>query len=416
MNLYFKIFKNQIINKKDNFLLISIFLLIVYPLLSIPLIIYGIYKNYRLSYSLLAIILGFFGILYAPITDYYRHLIDYYEYKTTTWTTISNESIGDNFLPIISYIFSKYNLSFELIRFLITYTYYELLFQLFYKSIASNPLYNSNNLRFEFFFILFLLSGLFNVIIGLRWNLGVVLFLYATFLLFQENKKKGYILLIFSIFVHFAIIPFVLILLILKFKDIKIKKGFALILFFTLILISQLAVLFIFSLIGDGNLASHLDHYINGGWGSDVYKINLNTNALINSYINKFCSLPLILYILIKKWEKSKLLNLIICGYFVGGLTISFPIIQARYLGITFYLLLFYFIIHFNKTNFNKFILKFLLFTSCLSFCTELYVQRKYIMYGREEKFLYCPSFIIINNNYELNWLEKHFNSEGFPK
>ena len=112
-----------------------ILLFFIFPLLSLPLILNKIYLGKRYAFTLLALYIGCFGLLYPPAGDLYRYRNDYFLYENLDFSTfISFASLRmDYFLALLLYTLSNFNIENDISRFIYAWIGSELIFSIFYN-------------------------------------------------------------------------------------------------------------------------------------------------------------------------------------------------------------------------------------------------------------------------------------------
>lgn len=82
-------------------------LFLISPLFSLPLILYGVYHRYKSSILFFALFVGLMGYLTPPVSDLYRHTIDYYSYEFLSWKAFRGTLERDFVTQTLSYVFAK---------------------------------------------------------------------------------------------------------------------------------------------------------------------------------------------------------------------------------------------------------------------------------------------------------------------
>lgn len=83
-------------------------LFLISPLFSLPLILYGVYHRYKSSILFFALFVGLMGYLTPPVSDLYRHTIDYYSYEFLSWKAFRGTLERDFVTQTLSYVFAKF--------------------------------------------------------------------------------------------------------------------------------------------------------------------------------------------------------------------------------------------------------------------------------------------------------------------
>ena len=168
------------------------------PFWSIPLIIFQLIKTRRVFYTfLVSTLFGLIASLLAPTGDLYRLYMIYFDFQEYNVDSfMSFLSVKPDFLfYAILYVFAKLGLSIRIIIFLMTFSFFQLSFNLLLKHRKKI------NVLILLLFVMqfdFLLQGLF-----LRFPLAMLLVIYA-FLNKLEGKKYSLLLLIIASTIHFG--------------------------------------------------------------------------------------------------------------------------------------------------------------------------------------------------------------------
>lgn len=210
--------------------LITVILFIIYPIFTLPLIIFGIIKdkkNRLIHLILLAFDLALIALHFDP-SSYNLDLNGYFSImdimKTMGWDAfIQNFLTQKEFLTnLLFYIFANIN-NYELWTFFVTFISYSLIFYMIndYSKIKGM---NDRN----YFLILCLLILLYNnffVMAGIRNSLAMILFLFVLYLEYIKEKKNIFykILYILPCLVHMSMVLGVILRIILFFYKGKKK-------------------------------------------------------------------------------------------------------------------------------------------------------------------------------------------------
>lgn len=399
--------------------LITILLFIIYPLGALPLILIEIYHQKAYAFTLFALWLGLFAVLYAPVTDYYRHIQIYYSYKTISWHEFIQIPKMDIVLPYLSFVAAKLHIHFEYIRFLFTYTAIQICFWIFNDIAKTNSSLRNNKLYYFLSFItLCFCCNYFTLIIGLRSVMANALILLSAYLLFMKSdgqkSKKGYLFGILGAIVHFGLTPYVIGLFLLRLFPIHFSKTKTFLLFIAGCILSSWALNYFLSLLGNDFLVTRLDAYVNGAWGTDV-RSRQNLNGIIFSYLSRLMLFPLLIYVIGEHW-RGQYVNTIALGIIILGLVMNFPTIQGRYVNLMILIIYIFLLYSYRPTRLIRFSLKLTFLCGLLFFTATIYSQRKSFPVSREYMWLYAPSFVIINNTFDQNWINQHIDHEGMPK
>ena len=92
-------------------------LFLLSPLLALPYILLGIYRQERSAYFFFALFLGFLAWLQVPLSDLFRHSLNIYHYldKPFSYAYVNKQS-ADYFIPIVNWILVNGNIPYQYLR------------------------------------------------------------------------------------------------------------------------------------------------------------------------------------------------------------------------------------------------------------------------------------------------------------
>lgn len=386
-------------------------LFFISPLLSLPFIFVEIYNKKRYAQTLLALFMGFASWLFPPIYDSYRHYLTFFEVNSNPY--FFDENFGAKFdfiLLSLDQLYGKIGLSFEVVKFTLSFIAYEIVFWLFRDILKRNP-----NLEKNYFliFVFFFLSVPFiDITVGIRQVSASFFFILGIYLLFYKNKF-GYIFALLSIFMHYSFLLYIIPFVILAKKRFQIsnKKTFTLIflifIFFNPVLINIL----LSHLPLSANMFALADAYLNGYY-STARTEGRNLNYMFFFWLTK---IDLFIYIYLCIKEKNNGLT---------GLSKFAMIFLAFDLCLS-YILFGRFIIIFgwltrisilqNSLPFLRKWISLLVCLGCIIFVGALFPYRNVISSSKEYN-LALPVPFILTSEYTERWIYLHYDDEGFPR
>lgn len=185
---------------------------LISPFLSIPLLVYNLRRESKLSLVLTSLFFGILSFLYIPhfSNDKTRYLERVEIYKNLNFNQFSAYLISLNKSDFIFdtclYFFSIYNININLF-FLATTAFTFFTFFTVSKKIVWNN--SSSGISFNVFLILLFTVSLPGVFSGVRFFLAGSFFLWAVYYsLFQKKFFLGLLLLVISISTHFSLLFF----------------------------------------------------------------------------------------------------------------------------------------------------------------------------------------------------------------
>ena len=392
--------------KPYNFM--AIWGIIVSPVLSLPFILYGIYKKNKYSLYLMAFFLGIVAFLTPPVSDLYRHTSDYFFYQSLSWENFLEFLDKDVIAQIVSYTFSKIGINYAFVRLLFVSISLIIYFYIFH-----DLLYNQIIKRKNFFLLwIILLTGYnyFELVLGVRYGLAVSFFFGSFYLLyFKHSFFKSLIFVILSSLTHFFLFPISIIMFSVYYIPFSIKKRYFFILCGVFMLIG-------FSLASNFILTYYEQQssYIDGSWGIE-YKSSLSFKGLTYYYLKRIWILPLVYFYLKDEYEYLKVRKLIYILLLMFISVIPLATLSGRIITIISIFLLFYFILRYKSKKQNC-IFNIILISSTLFFCSNLYTYR--FVLGKDHYIDLCkPLFFVLDNDiYSKSWMYNNINEDGYFK
>lgn len=387
---------------------IFIALFFISPLLSFPLIVYYIYLQRKYAYTFLALFLGFIALLYAPTHDLFRHNLLYYDYVGEATTGIVFRQ--DVLLYALTVWFAKWNINFEIIRFLFVFLSYQMYFSLFYSIQRKNNCLNNNKKMSFLLFLLLLFSIRFFVICcGLRQGLATAFAVFGVYKLLIENRKIGYVFLLLAPLTHLSLIIAFVGVLIIKHINISFKVG--LLLAIVLYLLSMTLMNYLSSFLG-GDVGKAVEVYTTGYWGADGEAAEqISLKGMIALYFNQLQMLPF-LYFMYRLNENSKYFSFIVFSFIICAVTLPYFAVIDRMIMLFMGLSVLFLIYNFNGSRLHLKVSKTALILVASFFFISLYAERYTIRLSREYKLL-TPVPYILMNNYSEQWLWNNVNNWG---
>ena len=396
--------------------LFVIFIFIIYPFAALPLIIYEIYKGKRYAFSLLAIYIGYFALLYPPAGDLYRYRNDYYEYKDISFEYFKSLLIFnlDYCLSFLLFLLGKLNIPSDFSRFIYAWIGSELLFDIFYD-ITHNFRQKKPNKTFILFIIYWLYASF--TALMYRHGFSSALFSYGFYSMYYKHQKiQSYLLLVLAALNHFSYIVFILAIIAqkcLSFKGNRILSIICVICMFSLS--ADFLSSFISSLPLPEFATQRLLAYTEGYWAQEFVE-DLSFKGNILRLFNKMRILSLIAIYICCFTQDSQSgflsIGLCICALFSMSNTILSRFEVA---------LLVPFMINFlnlaisdRLTNYKK-TTKLFLLIGLFSAFTSFWSHRREYSISYEYKLFLPTSINIISTHYSQNWVNDHIYDNGEP-
>lgn len=391
----------------DKIIVVCLFLL--WPFLSLPFLLVELYKGRRYAFSLVAVLLGYFALLYAPTGDLYRYFQDYLTYSSLSISEFFMDLKGqmDVFQPTTFYLFSRIGMSADWIRFLYVYLSSELLFSIYCSSVRTNNNYKN--------FIIFLLLILFVRFerFTVRFGLSTMFFVFGWYKLEYCNQRKYWSFFLLAILNHFAFILPVVAYVVARFIRFKPSKGiFLAILVGTFCLSGDYLSSIISHLPFNESVVNHLLAYTDGYWAADFLddlsaKYNLGRNLL---------RLPFYVFslVLIFQYKKDRVLGTIVMTLILVLLFSPFIKVQSRMEQVYVIQALVYLMNNTDELLKTKKRVYCALALGCMYTFICTWTIRRELSLSHETRLL-CPSWVIWKSTYTEDWVDFNVYQDGAP-
>ena len=384
---------------------------IIYPLLSIPGIMIEIARNKKYAYILLAIFMGYIGMLYTPAGDFYRYVLDFTSYKTESYDSIKSIIMsGNDFIqPMLFWIIAKLGMSSDATRFVYNLLGYLLLFSMVRKYTEKAP---TNNSRFNLFIIVIMMVS-FRLFLS-RYGLSTILFVYGVFNIF-EGKNKGWIYLVISFLHHFAFAVLFIVFVIFWIFRYKGNKYFTLILLISsFIFTSDILSPILESLAGSVPIVNHILYYVDGYYANEYledHSVRFRIMTMLSSF--GYYSLLLFFYFSFRKSEYSGFIDTLLLLIVIVS---PFQGICGRFILVAQIFLLLYFVRYISQNGYpGRHVKNYFIITSLLLLFINIWGARRELYLSNENRIL-LPSVFIWNAEFSNEWIDMNISSDGAPK
>ena len=396
----------------SNFIIVSL-LFLIYPLLAIPFIFTLIKTNARYAYLYLSIFMGYVGMLYPPVGDYYRYVQDFGIYSTLSFSELSLFfAIKTDFImPIFFWVLGKVGCDPGITRFLYNFIGYYLIFSIFH-SITNNSTYNDNGKRF-FLFILLMLYVSFRLFLS-RFGLSTILFVYGIHRIYS-NGKYGWFFILLSACHHFSFAVLFLLVFVARNINFQGSKRLTLtLLIISLVFVSDVISPVLNALSGSSMIIDHIFYYVDGYYANEYYEDHSLKFRLMTLFSRLAYFVPLLYFYI--NFEKSRMAGLINCLMLLLVIVAPFKGITGRFEGVTQMILLIYMIRHFyhNIVVHRRLLRKIVLITGVFICFVNIWGSRRELSISNENKLL-LPTYYIVTSTYTEDWLGTHVDDKGAP-
>lgn len=401
-----KYLRRYSINQSNKIIIIVLF--IIYPLGSLPLILWEIYNKRKYAYVLFSIFVGLSGMLYAPNGDLYRYYEDYYNYANLSFDEFNliliiqaNLDFG---LPYIQFLFSKIGISNDIIVFLCIGlgTLYTLLITFDYTQQLSK-----NNS-----FIIFIFVCLFITFWSyyFRYGFASILFAYGIHLINYRESKAGWTYIVLSPLFHFGLIVFVIIYNLIYLLKYNLSRKYFLIfaitsLLFTGDIISELLLSYAFPPAISGKIAAYTEGYWANEWLNDR-----SIGSILLNYVDIIIRI-VVYYIIFRNFKRNNVYTLLTVMLVLITIAGPFAIVAGRF-NWTFNIVSLNVIIPILCKKYRLLAansISVLLYIMCIISTIGTFSMRRYIIpVSREDLLLKSSSIGIITHRYDDKWLREH--------
>lgn len=388
-------------------------LFVVYPLIAMPVVIWGIFNKKKYCFTYLAAFMGLTAVLYPPYGDVYRYTLDFLLYKQLDFYTfiILSGLKFDFLLSYLAYGLGELDMNFDLYRFIYSFVGYQLLFNIF-NSVVERNRYLQEKKVYRAFFILYFSLFVFTSF-SFRFGFSTILYVYAVYKLIYIGSNKGWLYMLLAVINHFSFAVFFILLLGVKknlFERSRKFLLFCIVISFCfdngLILENVMKILPL-----QESLLNHMMEYVNGNADQNLYADRPLT-AKIGSMIGIISLYP-VMYYSYKFHQKNILFSVIIQMFVLLACTAPFLVVYQRYAQITIVLFVLYFSAQYTHTLSERKCLKVILTFCLFSFLFHLYTIRKVLYASEEYKLLYSSFPVMINYSYDEKWLYNNVSQEG---
>lgn len=386
--------------------LIVIGLFIFCPLLALPAIIIEVINRKHYANVLLCLFMGICAILWAPTGDLYRHTLSYFNYSYASSFELTKFEY-DFILPLISYGLAKAGINFEIVRFFFVVISYLITFE-FVNAIKNSSSFYQRHYLLLLAILLFSVKFV-SITFGLRYGFACQIFAWSYFLIYYRKNKTGWLIAIFSCFIHYSLFFLLIILLIYKIIILKNKKLAYLGLPFLLLSSTNLLENIIIALPMPDFVKIAVLSYATGFWSGEFLQ-NKSIFYRIGQILWNLGTYYSIIIFLTKKMNDSRN-SILAIMFFVLCLLSSSTEFYYRILTAISFPFLFWVLSYCQKYKSIK-ILQVSLLCIVLSWVSELYSVRQVIYESRYSK-LYQPVWVSLTNQYDLKWIQKNVNPSG---
>ncbi|HIT15427.1 MAG TPA: EpsG family protein [Candidatus Avimuribaculum pullicola] len=384
-------------------------LFLVSPLLSLPYILWGIYRRERSAYFFFSLFLGFLAWLQIPFADLFRHTINAYDLVGKPLSYIFTNSLSsDFFVPFVSWILVNADIPYQFLRLICVTESFFLMTIIFNYMIEKSAKDYCNSEIFIRFILLFLFFELVLTINGVRYGFAVSQYVFVLHLIF--NKRSYFAALLFSLLaveIHISFLFFIPVSIVLYYLCISVKRSIVILIvcsFLVLAVISQFSYL----------IGRRADWYFDGGT-SVAGTQNITIYGFILFVGVRLFLLPFVVLVFKyfkkqSKWCRIGLVWIVMALIFVTSITV-----MLRMLFVFSTICVFLFLEIEARAAIKK---RFVIILLWCGVITTIFntVNFRTIILNSRYYYIAMPVPFILQNQYEKDWIIEHIDNNTIIK
>lgn len=389
---------------------VAYIIFIICPIFSLPLLFYEGCKNKRYAYWLFAFFMGICSLLLVPpYDDLFRNFKIYTDWiEGASWNDfllyLSYNVKFDFLVYLLEWICQSFGLSFGSVRLILVFISYFLFFYVF-DSFCKEQ-YASMKDRYRCFWMILLIMPFLSISTGLRYGTAACIFSYVFCMWFIFNKYCWwhYLFLIVGVCTHFSMLILVLALFVSFFMPNNMRKSIFFLIFFVLIIGSNLFSLLIELLPISDSLNDYLLDYTEGRYSDGSYLEGHNIFFWI-PYVARYLVVLMFFCVICKEVPYNKETKILYVIFLLFALTLPYHALNKR-IDYFFTLLGGLYILKYVGTRklFLNLLMLYTVFTILISW--RGYTITRW--YG-----LFAPVPIAISMDYDQKWVNENINYRG---
>lgn len=399
--------------RNEKYILVVYSALILSPILALPLIIYGIYHQYKGCQTALAVFMALLAFLTAPVGDLYRHTIAYFMMETYTYNRFVSTIESDFIMQFLEYFMARHNIPYEYLRLVYTFIAYSIFNYIFNQLISGSDCQYRKSEYFSRYILSFMSLNFFGLVLGVRFTFAASVFtLGAYYYLCERRKIPALLFFTLSIFIHYSFLYYGL--FIILFIHIRINKRIFVLFLLLGLIISELLISRFESFLLKENLqgASYLG---DGKWAKGYREQQELINVLF-LYVKYIVCLPIALYVL-RTIRKERIHRYILALILLVAVTFSLGNVSGRVTTI-FYSCIPMLVLYEERQNQKKIprpYYKATFYAIFLMYAATFYGMKN-PRHNSEYQYIAAPTPIILTNHYDRIWIYQHVNNDGSGK
>ena len=392
--------------------LLTVLFFVILPLYSTPLVIKGMFNGKKWAFVLWACLMGFIGILYPPSGDLYMYTQDFLLYKECNLSSfIELQKLNFDFiLPFISFCLGKLGMPFDLSRFLYNSVGYYLMGNMFLTICDTNK-YLKGDKNIYLYALLSFLTISFSLYL-FRFFFSMIVFAYGVYKIVYQDKKYGYVFLLFSCLNHFSFFIFVFVFVLSRLHFFYFHKVTLIILILFIFFVDDSWAISLFQYFPI-EIIDRFIVYLDGYWAGEFlndFSIRYRIMVFLQSFI-----VYVGCYVYYVSYNKR---NVRYCSHINACLLLvlivsPFATMYGRFLMVLLRLIKVNFLTFYDGSRFMKRNLMILFYSAMLSNVVSLWSIRRGLEVSELSLLLYANSYQIISHSYDEVWILNNIDIDG---
>lgn len=384
--------------------IVALGLFFISPLLSLPFILYDVYKQHKGGLVLFVLFLAVMAYLTPPVGDLYRHTRDYFRMEYYDLEAFIHTLKDDFVTQLFSYFLSYFHIRYPVARLVYTVIGFSIKFWIFNDIVFGKY---SNRNYFILFLIFFCCSGFFSFVLSVRHGFASSLFFLGFYLFYVKRRfGVGIIMFILASAIHYTFATLSVLVIFLFFLKINISNK----LFFLLVAIVGLFGLILSTFIINTFFIDQAGAYLEGEWGTEY---QTTFKGWVMYWLTRVSVLPMFVFFLRNKIDKDPWNNVIYMFSLLFAMTFSLLTISGRLLGSLSGFLL-YFYLRNNEWCSLK-LERLIIVTSIFMFSCSIYTNRALFTNLQISAYseIWKPLPVVLQHDYDKHWVNSHIRLDG---
>lgn len=382
--------------------IVALGMFFISPLLSLPFILWDVYKQHKSGLVLFVLFLAVMAYLTPPVGDLYRHTRDYFRMEYYSLEAFEHTLKDDFLVQSFAYFLSSCHIRYPVARFIYTIIGYYITFWIFLDIVKFKY---SNKQYFILFLLVVFSSGFFNFVLGVRNVFASKFYLLGFYLLYEKKNILGLLPLLIAPCIHFSFLALDMVLVVLFFLKIQISNK---------VFMTLGVLLFSVGLLLSTYLVTHFYEtqagYLSGQWGTNY---TASTNGMIYHYIGRIWWIPMFYFFARNKVAYDSWNNVIYVLILLFLMTCNLATISGRLLISSNSILVFYVIK--NNMICSRRLWQLIVYSICFIFICSIYDNRKFFLNSNISVYseLWKPLPVVLQHDFDKKWVFSHIRADG---